>query len=400
MATLKDVARLAGVSITTVSHALNGTRHVQPDTAARVMAAVKDLGYSPNSVARGLRTGSSRTIGVVGPSAQDQFFGEVVVGVEQVCFERGYEVYLGFVESPLGVTCCEPVAELSQEQDFLRAVMAGRFDAPSPDDEKPMPGEDKEEELIAKLLAREVDGLIVNPGHRDEAVARLLNGIPARLALFHRQVAGVDADLFVSDDYAGTRRALEALLALGHRRIGMVYGYSWTGHAVRERFRAYRDAMQAAGVPVDVTLMLNGGYSLEIADDATRALLAAPRRPTAILYWSDMMAIAGMDAARAAGLSVPQDLSVVGFDDLPISRRVFPRLSSIEQQKAGIGAAMAARLIDRIEGKYEGAPEKLVLPTRYVQRESAGPAPASVKPAAPAPPPRAPVRATPSVPSA
>ena len=370
MATLRDVARLAGVSITTVSHALNGTRFVQPETAARVFAAVNALGFRTNRIAQGLRTGSSRTIGVIGPSAQDPFFAEVVVGVEETCFARGYEVYLGFVEYPVGVTCGEPISELSVEQEFLRAVMDGRFDAPSPEHEEEFPCAEKEEELVKKLLARGIDGLIVNPGLPDTQVAKLLGGLPAKLALFQRRVDGVEADLFGSDDYAGTLAAVEALLGLGHRRIGMVYGYSWPGHDVRDRFRAYRDALQRTGVPLDIGVLLNGGYEMEVAAEATRALLALPDPPTAILYWSDLMAIAGMDAARAAGRSVPSDLSVVGFDDLPIAARVFPRLSSVRQEKLGIGAAMAARLIDRIEGRQKGAPEHIVLPTSFIARDS------------------------------
>jgi len=373
VATLKEVAQLAGVSITTASHALNGTRFVQPETAARVFSAVKALGYRPNNIARGLRTGASRTVGVIGPSAQDPFFAEVVVGIEHTCFERGYEVYLGFVEYPVGVTCGEPVAELSVEQGFLHWVMEGRFDASSPGDDDDFPGAMKEEELVRKLLAREIDGLIVNPGLPDARAAALLTGIRAKLALFHRSVQGLEADLFVSDDYAGTLEALDALLRLGHRRIGMVYGYSWTGHTVRERFRAYHDAHQRAGLAVDTTLLLNGGYSMDVAADATRALLALPDPPTAILYWSDLMAISGMDAARAAGRAVPQELSVIGFDDLPVAARVCPRLSSVRQEKQAIGSAMAARLIDRIEGLVQGAPERIVLPTSYVARDSAAP---------------------------
>ncbi len=370
VATLKEVAKLAGVSTTTASHALNGTRFVQPETAARVFEAVKTLGYRANRIARGLRTGSSRTIGVIGPSAQDPFFAEVVVGIEETCFARGYEVYLGFVEYPVGVTCGEPVAELSVEQEFLRTVMAGRFDAPTPDDEEVFEGARKEEELVKKLLSREIDGLIVNPGLPDAQAAGLLQGIPAKVALFHRRVQGVEADVFVADDYAGTLEALDALFGLGHRRIGMVYGYSWPGHAVRERFRAWRDAHQRAGLPVDTAVMLNGGYAMDVAADATRALLALADPPTAILYWSDLTAIAGMDAVRSAGLAVPADVSVVGFDDLPLAARVFPRLSSIKQERQGIGSVMAARLIDRIEGRVEGGPERIVLPTSYIARDS------------------------------
>jgi ABC-type sugar transport system substrate-binding protein len=175
--TVQDVARLAGVSITTVSHALTGTRFVQPETAARVFSAVSFLGYSPNRMARGLRTGTSRTIGVIGPSAQDPFFAEVVVGIEETCYARGYEVYLGFVEYPSGEVCgedCgEPVAEFTEEQDFLKTVMGGRFDAPAPCEPEDMAGGEKELWLIAKLLAREVDGLIMNLGQPDPAVAKI-----------------------------------------------------------------------------------------------------------------------------------------------------------------------------------------------------------------------------------
>jgi LacI family transcriptional regulator len=374
VATLRDVARRAAVSITTASHALNGTRFVQPETAARVFSAVSALGYSLNSVARGLRKGSSRTIGVIGPSAQDPFFAEVVSGIEETCYARGFEVYLGFVEYPRGMVCGEHTVELPAEQDFLRAVMDGTFDAPAPWDPDGMTGGEKEKGLIAKLLAREVDGLIMNLGQPDSAVAELLSGTRPRLTLFHRAVRGVDADVFVPDDYAGLSAALRGLRAFGHRRIGMVYGFSWPGHAVRERFRAYRDCLSEAGIPVDISLLLNGGYSLDGAAQATRALLSFPEPPTAIVYWSDLMAISGMDAARGAGVAVPRDLSVVGFDDLPISERVGPRLSSIRQEKAEQGIAMASRLIDRIEGRIDAPLERLVSPTRYIARESVGPA--------------------------
>jgi LacI family transcriptional regulator len=374
LATLKDVARLAGVSITTVSHALNGTRFVQPETAARVFSAVSALGYSPNSIARGLRTGASRTIGVIGPSAQDPFFAEVVVGIEETAYARGYEVYLGFVEYPSGEVCgedCgEPVAEFTEEQAFLKTVLGGRFDAPAPCEPEDMVGGEKEEGLIAKLLAREVDGLIMNLGQPDAVVAKILAGTRPKVALFHRAVAGVDADVFAGDDYGGCLLALRALRSLGHTRIGMVYGFSWQSHVVRERYRAYRDSLVESGTALDTTILLNGGYTFEGAAQATRTLLAMPQRPTAILYWSDLMAISGMDAARQAGFSVPGDVSIVGFDDLPISGLVYPRLSSISQQKYEAGVAMTARLIDRIEGKLDGPSVRVISPTTYVARAS------------------------------
>jgi LacI family transcriptional regulator len=371
VATLKDVARLAGVSITTASHALNGTRHVLPETAARVFSAVKELGYSMNSVARGLRKRSSRTIGVIGPSARDPFFAEAVAGIEEICFARGYEVYSGYAQYPRNTG---PVAVTSTELDFLKVIMSGRFDAPPPLQSQDVPQWDKEEGLIAHLLAREVDGLILNLWRPDEVLADALRGVTAKITLFHRRVEGLDCDIFGSDDYGGTLLALRELLAQGHTRIGMIYANSFPGHGVRDRFRAYHDALQSARIAIDLDLLANGGHILQVAADATQRLLSLPDPATAILYWGDQMAIAGMDAARLAGRSVPAELSVIGFDDLLISGRVSPRLSTVRQEKLEVGAAMAARLIDRIEGKYDGPSERIISPTSYIARESVGPA--------------------------
>jgi LacI family transcriptional regulator len=373
VATLKDVARLAGVSVTTASHALNGTRHVQPETAEKVFSAVKELGYSLNSVARGLRTRSSRTIGVIGPSARDPFFAEAVSGIEDVCFARGYEVYSGYAEYPRNTG---PVLISPTERDFLRTVMSGRFDAPPPGDRGPAAQWEKEEVLIAHMLAREVDGLILNLWRPDQVLVNALRGVPAKFTLFHRHIHGLDCDVFGSDDYGGTAQVLQQLLALGHRRIGMIYGTSNSGHGARNRFRAYRDVLQSAGIPIDLGLLLNGGYlPLQVAADATTRLLALPDPPTAILYWADQMAVAGLDAARRAGRSVPADLSIVGFDDHQVYAYTWPRLSTVHQDKLEAGAAMAARLIDRIEGKYDGPPEHVISPMNYVARDSVGPAP-------------------------
>ncbi len=364
--TLKDVALRAGVSITTVSHALNGTRFVQPETARRVREAAAALGYSPNVVARGLRTGSSRTIGVIGPSALDAFFAAVLVGIEAACYGAGYELYIGYVEYLRGNPPDE--AGRNAERDFIRAVLSGRHRAHCPPcGEGHM---DKEGRLIAKLAAREIDGLILHPGQSDAEAGELLAGIGARLALLHRSIAGVDADVFAADDYAGFRAAMEDLIARGHRRIGVVYGYSWEGHAARERFRAYAEALAAAGIEIDPELHENGGYDMDGAAAATRTLLSLPEPPTAIAYWSDTMAIAGMDAAREIGLSLPEELSIVGFDDLPIASRIHPRLSSIGQGTFDMGFGMARRLIDRIEGRRSGLGELVVSPTEYRPRSS------------------------------
>jgi LacI family transcriptional regulator len=339
-----------------------------------VREAARELGYSPNSVARGLRTGSSRTIGVVGPSALDEFFASVLVGVEDACYRAGYELYIGYVEYPCGeLHDGGSESGRADEAAWIGRVLAGDWRAPCP----PCPAGifQKEAGLVAKFAAREVDGLILHPGQEDQAAAASLAGIGAELALMHRGVAGVDADVFAADDYSGFRAAMDDLVARGHRRIAMVRGFSWPGHQARERYRAYVEALAAAGIAPDARLVANGGYDMDEAARATRRLLELPDRPTAIAYWSDSMAIAGMDAAREAGLSVPEELSIAGFDDLRVASRTRPRLSSINQSSYELGFGMASRLIDRIEGRLSGPGELLLFPTRYVPRESVGAAP-------------------------
>jgi LacI family transcriptional regulator len=309
----------------------------------------------------------------MGPSALDEFFAAVLVGVEEACYRSGYELYIGYVEYPHGDLPDLSAEGLAAERGFLERVLAGDWRADCPP--CPCGFSEKEDRLIAKLAAREVDGLILHPGQDDAAAEATLSGVGAKLALMHRSIPGVDADVFAADDYSGFRSAMDDLVAKGHRRIGMVYGYSWPGHQVRERYRAYAEALAAAGLEAEPRLLENGGYDMETAAAATKALLSLPDRPTAIAYWSDAMAIAGMDAAREAGLSVPEDLSVFGFDDLRVASVTRPRLSSVNQGPYEMGFGMASRLIDRIELRLSGPGELVLTPTEYRPRESVAEAP-------------------------
>ncbi|HET6486228.1 MAG TPA: LacI family DNA-binding transcriptional regulator [Spirochaetia bacterium] len=375
MVTIRDVAERAGVSTTTVSHALNGTRFVNPEKAARIFSAARELGYTPNPAARVLRTGATRIIGALGPSSLDPFFAEAIDGIEDVCSSRGYDLLLGYAQYAVGTIWGKTDVERSAEVEFLRAVMDGKSDALHPSGAQLASAPSREMSKVSRFLARGAKGLILNLYQPDDVVLKVLQGASAKIALFHRRIEGLEADRFGSDDYGGTMQAMEALLALGHRRIGMIYAYSQPGHGVRARFLAYRDALQKRGIEVDLTLLLNGGHSPAVAATATETLLALADPPTAILYWGDGMALPGMDAARRAGRSIPQDLSIVGFDDLPFASLISPRLSTIRQEVVGLGAVAAARLIDRIEGKIQGPAETVSLPMRFVARESTGPAP-------------------------
>jgi len=361
------------VSTSTVSHVLNGTRFVQPETEARVRQAIGQLGYSPNVVARGLRTGNSRTIAVMGVSAVDPLFAEVVRGIEERCYERGYEVFLAYVEYPRLYDELT-IAEInSWEEGFLQEMLRGNIHHTSRHGSYKMLARNKESDILTKFVSREVDGMILNAGQPDEILREVLSAVRQPVMLYQRHLEGTPYDSCQSDDYGGTRAALERLLALGHRRIGLLYGFSWESHTVRDRFRAWADVHREAGIPLDTALMRQTLYNLEIADRVTSELLSMSDAPTALVCWSDLLAMAAIDSCRTRNVRVPEDVSVVGFDDLDVSALFWPRLSTIRQAKLEAGHRMADHLLDRIAGKTDGAPARLVTPTTFIERGSAGP---------------------------
>lgn len=336
MVTIKDVAREAGVSFTTVSHVLNGTRVVAPDTCARVRAAIQGLGYVPNAGARSLRKGITRTIGVVGPTNSDYFFGSVVAGISEACYERGFDVFLCYTE----IT------------------------------------EERELEYIDSLVQRNVQGIVLNPVSRDESLKSAVANAARPFIFFQRAIEGLAVDAYVSDDYQGARQAMEHLIGLGHRRIALLRGYSYASHEVRRREQAYRDILAERGITVREDLIQDGDYSMHTSYQVVRSLLSRPQPPSAVLCYSDTMALAAMLAARDLGLALPRDFSVVGYDDIELSSFSNPRLSTVRQSTFECGKAMGARIIQRGMDPHM-TPEIFRLPVSLVVRESSGPAPQS-----------------------
>lgn len=346
MATIKDVAALAGISYTTVSHVINGTRPVAPETRARVEEAVRKLGYCQNMVARGLRKGETMTVGVVSVSSSDAYFAEVLHGVEERGGEDGYGVYISYT----ALTDVCPAACKVTGTDYLGA---------------------REAENLSGLERRGIQGLILNSLQADDRLESVLSALRAPCILFQRLVRGPGWDNFICDDYQGASDAMHYLLSLGHRRIGLVEGFGFETHSVKFRKKAWEDALAAAGIGIDPALIRDGRYDPAAAYSETRALLSMTDRPTAILYYSDTMAFAGIRAAADLGLSVPGDLSVVGYDNLPIDDLSVPRLTSVNQMSCQIGRDMMERLIERIaspglESLVRSYPQDLVV------RESTG----------------------------
>lgn len=331
--TIDDVARHAGVSKGAVSLALNGRPGVSDATRARIAASAAALGWRPSARAKALSESRALAVGLViaRPPAQlgsDPFFGQLMAGVESELAGAGYVLVLSVV------------ADADAEAETYRRLA---------DDGR-------------------VDGVLLSDPRVDDARYALVDelGLEAVVVGHAPPVAGVSG--VTADQRAAIGRAVGALVALGHERIAHVAGPAGLVHAC-ERRAAWRDALLASGL--EPGPVAEGDFTGEGGARATRELLALDRPPTAIVYANDLMAIAGLGVARELRVRVPEELSVVGFDDVPLAEHVHPSLTTIRQDFVSAGAAAARLLLARLRGESTDLAE---LPApRLVVRESTGP---------------------------
>jgi LacI family transcriptional regulator len=327
--TIGDVAAEAGVSVATVSKVINGRYGVAPATLAKVQAVIEQLGYESSLVARSLRSHRTNVIGILVADIEP-FSAELLKGAGAAIRARDYEliVYSG----------------------------SGH-------------GKDHsgwERRYVSRLGGTLTDGMIlVTPTLVDVSDATPIVAVdphagPSNLPSVH------------SDNLAGAITATGHLIELGHRRIGFLAGRPDLESA-RKREQGYRDALAAAGIPLDPELIRVGDYDLEMSEAPARQLLSLSDRPTAIFAANDLSAIQTMHVARSLGLSIPGDVSVIGFDNIPESALTAPPLTTIDQSIQEMGRRAVELLIDLIEGNAE-PPGQVTLPTRLVVRQSCGPA--------------------------
>jgi LacI family transcriptional regulator len=320
---MRDVAREAQVSLKTVSRVVNHEGGVRPDTAARVATAIAALGFRRNDMARVLRQGqASRTIGLVIEDVANPFYSAITRAVEEVARKRGYLLIAGSSDE-------DPAAE---------------------------------RELLRLLCERRVDGLLVVPAGGDHRflIPELRMGTAA--VFMDRPAGSLDADTILIDNVGGARRAVEHLLARGHRRIGMV-GDAGTIFTATERRRGYVEAVAAAGIPVDEALLRLGSHDAVAADAAARALLALPDPPTAIFAGNNRITIGALRAIRASRPGT----ALVGFDDFELADLL--SITVVAHSPAEMGRQAAELLCRRLDGD-RSPPQRIVLPTRLIPRGS------------------------------
>ena len=291
----------------------------------RVRAAIEQLGYRPNALARSLRRQRSHTLGVVVPDITNPYFAELAKAIESEAATADYSVILG----------------------------------------NSMDSADTEGMYLQTFLARQVDGLILAPA-LSTMILPDLHGTP--LLLVDRAITGVPADVVISDNREGARIAVRHLLELGHRRIAFVGGPIHLTVA-QDRHRGCVDALAEAGHALDSALTFHGAFDYAAGRDALEMFLRAAHRPTAVFASSDQQAIGLLRACSDAGIGVPGDVSVVGFDDIPLAELVSPRLTTVSQPLESLGSR-AVRLVLRRVNDTKLRPKKLTLPVTLAIRES------------------------------
>ncbi len=335
VASIEDIARVAGVSPSTVSRALRDDARISVETRARVRRLAGELGYVPNGVARGLRERRTNTVGLVVTSIADPFWADVLHGAEGAARPSGIGVLLS-----------------SAYEDPAQELVA-----------------------IERFYQHRVDGILIADSRLGARDAARLTSVPVPTVLVNSQVDEPREGLrSVSiDDYAGAQLATEHLLSLGHRRIGFL-GVGNRPRSHRRRSEAWRAALRAAGIAPDPAWLVVPDADTSLEDDAAAGEALLPRLldagVTAISCYNDMVAIGALVGCRARGIAVPDELSIVGFDDVPIARYVAPPLTTIHQPRAELGGRAMALLLDLLVG--EAGADAVITPTLVV-RGSTGP---------------------------
>jgi LacI family transcriptional regulator len=338
-----DVARKAGVSRATVSYVLNSVTNgkvpISDETRQRVLGAIDELGYVPDARARALRSGDTKTLGLILPDISNPHFWETAEGVEQEARDAGYHLLL---------------SNFALKYEYAN-------------------------EIFNDLSHRRIDGLILMGGFTialgevDESLHRFLKRRLPIVEIGDHYSVRYEFDRVSSTYYEATVEAMSYLLSLGHRRIGLLYGTE-IAELARDRYQPYQESLQAAGLPIEQDLIIECGSTIEDGYQAASRYLAMRERPTAIIAINDLLAIGAIRAITDKGLRIPEDISLLGYDDIPMARYLVPRLTTVSKDISSLGRAAVKLLLARIQ-QPERPYQTEHSPARLIIRESTGPSP-------------------------
>lgn len=334
---IKDIARLARVSHSTVSRALRESPLVNPETAEKIRRIASESGFRASAVARSLATSRTNTIGVVVTSIDDPFVAEVVKGIEDEAILHDYSVFLANCHADPG----------------------------------------RELKVVHSFEDRRVDGIVVTASRVGALYAPVLERMHIPIVLLNNQHPSHFAHSILIDNFEGSRQAVAHLVALGHRRIAYI-GDRFGHGSDSERFSGYRAALDEADIPFQPNLVVHGDGKAEGGRRAMESLLAARPQPTAVFCYNDMTAIGALKTIRDRGLRTPEDISLVGFDDLPLGLYLDPPLTTVRQPKQDMGRMAMQALLKLIAGN-EAEQNVRVAGELIIRRSAAAPPDSLIK---------------------
>lgn len=329
--TIKDIAKKAGVSYATVSRAIGNKYGVKPETREKIEAVARQLGYSPNGIARGLVNRQTNTIGLILPDISNPFFPMVVRGIEEVARAHGYSIFL-----------CNSDYDAQEERHYL-----------------------------SLLIEKRVDGIILMPGGEPHDQGPVnTNEVP--MVYVCRKFFEAEKSFVVIDDERGGFLATKHLIEQGYESIGFV-GSTNQDSATGVRFRGYQLAFKKFGIPLNDAYIIAGDFKWEVGHRIATEMIAQKKAPRAIFAENDFMALGIIQGVQEAGLKIPDDIAVVGFDDIPFATFPAISLTTIRQPKYKMGKIAANILMDQISGKSRD-PKRIIIEPELIIRQSSCPA--------------------------
>jgi len=328
MPTIKDVAKHVGVSTATVSHVINKTRFVSDEIKEKVLQTIRDLNYQPNAIARSLVKRKTHTIGIIISDILNPFYTAIVRGIEDVTYKSGYSVML-----------CNTDENVEKEILYIQVLMEKR-----------------------------IDGLVLSTAFQDGVHPLLsqLKGIP--LVSIVRKMKGFNPDAVFGDNVGGAYQAIEHFIQLGHRRIGIISGPLGLSSGA-ERREGYEKALESHRIPIEEHWIKTGDFKKESGYFLTKKLLEEKVPPTALLVVNNQMTIGALNALKELGVRVPEDLSLISFDDMEWCSFMNSPLTTIEQSPYLMGKTAGEMLLQKINHK-RSQPKKVVIPSHLIIRNS------------------------------
>lgn len=328
MATIKDVAKMAGVSTTTVSHVINKTRFVAQETESLVLQAIKDLNYSPSAVARSLKVNTTKSIGMIVTTSEAPYFAEIIHAVEEHCYRQGYSLFL-----------CNTQNNAEKIKNHL--------------------------EMLAK---KRVDGILVMCSEYLPDSLNLLHSFENIPMVVMDWGPNVHTDIILDNSFDGGYLATKHLIENGHKYIGIIAG-EFTKTTAKTRYEGFIHAMKEAGLTVNPNWVMEGFFEPEDGYECMNKILSQDNLPTAVFCCNDVMALGAISAIGEKGLRVPEDISIIGYDNIHASRFYSPPLTTVHQSKSRLGVQAVNLLFERINHKSDQK-EKIEIYPELVVRKS------------------------------